>query len=173
MNKPLVSRRDLCRIGLIILIALTLVFLFVQSLLPPDISRAESEGVADAVGTVVSPDTGFGAFLAAHIRDIAHFTEYGVLGTEIALYIFFFTADKKRLAALSPLGALAIGFLDETLQIFSGRVADVVDVWLDLSGFVFFSAVTYLLIFAIGKIRKKAAADTPSVEAAPEYQRTE
>jgi VanZ family protein len=161
VNKPLVSRRDLCRIGLIILIALTLVFLFVQSLLPPDISRAESEGVADAVGTVVSPNTGFGAFLAAHIRDIAHFTEYGMLGIEIALLVFFYFKRRVLFGCSGAAVPFFVGFIDESIQILSGRGPSISDVWIDIGGFITFSLLSYAVLAAgditLKIIKKKRA----------------
>jgi VanZ family protein len=69
------------------------------------------------------------------VRKLAHFTEFFVLGLE--LLTFF--AYRKPLFLQAFLLALTHGFftafLDETIQIFSGRGPMIQDVWLDVCGF--------------------------------------
>ena len=69
------------------------------------------------------------------VRKLAHFTEFFVLGLE--LLTFF--AYRKPLFPQAFLLALTHGFfaafLDETIQIFSGRGPMIQDVWLDVCGF--------------------------------------
>lgn len=142
------------RILLLSLIALTLVFIAVQSLLPPEISNAESEAVGEIIEVIIPSDTPTGAQVQKNVRNIGHFVEFAVLGTEVALYVFFF--ERKLLClilapVLSPLAAL----LDETLQYVSDRAPDIADVWMDTLGFLSLYLVVVGIAYATNYIIKR------------------
>ena len=149
------GKRDALRLALIVLIAITVLSFFIHSLMPRDVSAAESSGVAELIGRIFPEDTPLGAFLIGNVRKIAHFCEYGLFGTELALYVIFFAADKKRSALLSLGAAHAVAFVDESLQIISKRGPSIADVWLDMLGFVTLFALVLLSAFIINKIRTK------------------
>ena len=113
---------------------------------------------------MIPEDTELHSFVTEYIRKIAHFTEYGLLGIEIALYIAFFAQDKKRLASLSPAVPFFVGFFDETIQCFSKRGPMIEDVWIDIGGFFTFSLLAWGGIFiakaAVKKVRKVRSSDT-------------
>ncbi len=72
-------------------------------------------------------------FLINHIRKFAHFIEYFILGIIISKYYYFKKKSINRLIN-SIFLVLSIAFLDETIQIISGRNALVSDMWIDLTG---------------------------------------
>ncbi len=123
-----------------------LAFIFVQSLLPPDMSGEESGRVAALLGRIFGEDTAVGIFLITYVRKLAHFTEFAVLGILVARArsLYYPSMQKRCALALAPCG-LAVGFLDETLQIFTGRGPMIADVWIDGAGFLLGYLVVTLL----------------------------
>lgn len=142
------------KIVLICLIIATLSFIFVQSMLTPEVSKAESDAVGEIVEEIIPPDTPPGEYVQKNLRKIGHFVEFALLGTEVAFFIFLF-ARRMRYAAAAIVLAPIVALCDETIQIFSGRGPAIADVWVDTAGFVSFSLLVYLFCFAIILIRKK------------------
>lgn len=136
--------KDVIRILLIVLIILTVAFIFIQSIKSPEESAEESDKVGEIVGEFIPPDTAPGEFIQINIRKIAHFVEFFLLGIEVSFYVWFF-ARKKLFALASYPTALFVALLDETVQIFSGRGSSVKDVWIDFSGF----SVAATLVFGV------------------------
>ncbi len=130
---------------LTVLIILTLALIWGHSLLGREASSEESGFVMELLEPVLEMVVGEGNVTEFLVRKLAHFTEFFVLGLE--LLTFF--AYRKPLFPQAFLFALTHGFfaafLDETIQIFSGRGPMIQDVWLDVSGF----AVGSLLILGI------------------------
>ncbi len=149
-----VTKEKLCfylRYALIALMVLTVIFIFVQSSLPPEVSSAESEAVGGFITSLIPEDTRLFDFVTEYMRKIAHFTEYGLLGIEIAFYIAYFVKDKKKYLRLSPTVPFFVGFVDETLQCFSKRGPMIEDVWIDIGGFITFSLLAWGVIILINK----------------------
>ena len=138
---------------LLITLLLNLAFIFVHASFPPSVSGAE----IDAVGGIISPNGGFGAFLQRNVGNIAHFCEYGLLGFQIAIGIFLWSAQKVKTAAVSVCLAAAVAFFDETVQIFSGRHSSILDMWIDVFGFSFVLTVLLSALVAIKVVKKKRA----------------
>ncbi|HSK68330.1 MAG TPA: VanZ family protein [Candidatus Limnocylindria bacterium] len=70
------------------------------------------------------------------VRKVGHFAEYAALGAFAGLAL----AQLKRTrwaAAKVVLAGFVAAFLDETLQIFTGRGPAIVDVWIDTLGVAF------------------------------------
>lgn len=130
---------------LTVLIILTLALIWGHSLLGREASSEESGFVMELLEPVLEMVVGEGNVTEFLVRKLAHFTEFFVLGLE--LLTFF--AYRKPLFPQAFLLALTHGFfaafLDETIQIFSGRGPMIQDVWLDVSGF----AVGSLLMLGI------------------------
>ena len=143
------------KVALIVLMIGTVVFIFVQSCLPPEVSSAESEAVGGFIASIIPEDTKLYDFVIEYIRKIAHFTEYGLLGIEIAVYIAFFVKDKKKYLCMTPTVPFFVGFIDETIQCFSDRGPMIEDVWIDIGGFITFSLIAWGVICASCAIIKK------------------
>ena len=130
---------------LTVLIILTLALIWGHSLLGREASSEESGFVMELLEPVLEMVVGEGNVTEFLVRKLAHFTEFFVLGLE--LLTFF--AYRKPLFPQAFLLALTHGFfaafLDETIQIFSGRGPMIQDVWLDVCGF----AVGSLLMLGI------------------------
>ena len=134
----------------LILIVATLVFIFGQSMLPTLESGKQSDKVSGALGSTAETLIGTGTaekqeqvenvktFIQSYIRKFAHFFEYGLLGIEVALYVFFEYGirGKKRfqkpfaykLCLYAVVFCILAAFIDESIQILSGRVPAVVDI---------------------------------------------
>ena len=142
------------KVGLLLLIAAvvgTLVFIFINSALPPEKSEEISNSVGNAVGNIVNTETPTGSFIQLNLRKIAHFTEYGLLGIELAAFVFLFVVGNKnkiKFALLFLCAPFAVGFIDESVQLLSGRNASIKDVWIDVGGFMTF----YALSVAVGAL---------------------
>ena len=106
---------------LTVLIILTLALIWGHSLLGREASSEESGFVMELLEPVLEMVVGEGNVTEFLVRKLAHFTEFFVLGLE--LLTFF--AYRKPLFPQAFLLALTHGFfaafLDETIQIFSGR----------------------------------------------------
>jgi len=129
---------------LIVLIILTLLFIWGQSALSVAESAAQSQTVTS---TVVQPIqqavTGKATVTDTTVRKMAHVLEFSLLGFEMAL---LFAASWKRMFFALNLGLLA-ALIDETIQIFSGRGDQISDVWLDFSGVLVGVAIGMLVVW--------------------------
>ena len=149
------NKIELSRLLLRALIFATVAFIIVNSMFPPELSEEQSDAVGGFLSQIIPADTPLGAFIFDNLRKIAHFMEYGLLGAEIAVYVLI-SGDKFRLkqALLSLTVGPALGFVDETVQIFSGRGPAIVDVWIDIGGFVFFSMCVYVAVALFVTLKK-------------------
>ena len=143
------------KIILIILMLGTLAFIFVNSALPPEVSEEESAAVGGFIASLLPEGTKLYDFVTEYIRKIAHFTEYGLLGIEVCVYIFLFAKRRGRAVLTALPIPLFVGFTDETIQILSGRGPAISDVWIDIGGFIFFGSVSYAVIIGAVFITKR------------------
>lgn len=127
---------------LIILICVTLAFIWIQSILGGDISSAESGWVRKLVSPVLELIFGKGNVTDHLVRKLAHFSEYTVFGVELA---FLFRNARFKGLPIIFFHGLGVAFIDETIQIFSGRGPEIVDVWIDLGGAVFGAVIGILI----------------------------
>lgn len=133
---------------LLILLILTVCFIWGNSMMPASVSSALSTWVQSVVngflGGVAEESTEVGH---GTLRKIAHLLEFATFG---ALYGGFLRWDLKKKWWAVLLGGIGVAFIDETIQLFSdGRGAQVSDIWIDLGGFfigLFLSAVVYHLV---------------------------
>ena len=139
---------------LAILILAALLFIFIHSLIPPGASSEESEAVAGFLDVIFPSDTAFGSFVQNHVRKIAHFSEFAVLGVLTSLYTVLYLFGRKYKILNAFLG-LPVGFIDESLQYLSGRGPAISDVWLDFLGFAFGVLVIYACSMALAQRSKK------------------
>ena len=115
------------RIALLIVTGLILAFIFGQSMLPQSVSAEESGWLTDQVLNPLLDLLGFGPITNHAVRKIAHVTEFAILSI---LLTFSFRGQIVKSAGVG----FAAAFLDESIQLLSGRGALISDVWIDLIG---------------------------------------
>ena len=130
-----------------ILIALTLAFIWGNSLLSIPESQEKSLGLLALLQPFLDRVFGVGVITDHIIRKAAHFCEFGLLGAELRLLFWLF--DQKRLQgqANALFAGLAAAVADETIQIFCDRGSQVQDVCLDFAGV--FTGALFLLLLAL------------------------
>ena len=142
---------DRKRIIIWAVIVLTLAFILGQSLLSKDLSIKQSTIVQEQVVEPVHKAVTGEDTISFDVRNIAHAIEFALLGLELVLLF----RNKKRilrgLKSVSYCGFFAL--IDESIQYFSGRAPQVVDIWYDILGAVVGSIVGAIVVMVIGKIR--------------------
>ena len=136
------------RYALIFLILATLVFIYAQSFKSPVESAEDSNKVGDIIAEIIPPDTKPGEFVQTNIRKLAHFTEFFVLGAEIAVYALLFTRGAWSWAIRFALG-LILALFDETVQMFTKRAPEIRDVWIDFLGYASALLIASGVFFAV------------------------
>lgn len=149
---------------LIVAIALTIIFIFSNSLKPKDQSLEDSNAVGGIISSLFPPDSDIGKFILEYIRKIAHFTEYGLLGIEVAILVVFYFRKRISVALISLNLSLIVAFIDESLQYISERGPSISDVWIDIGGFAFFSLLTYGIAFVVYLIARKIGRKSSKTE---------
>ena len=113
----------------IIIVAIVLAMIWIQSLLPAQISAQESGWFTEHIVRPIAEWLGIEKISTHIVRKLAHAFEYLVLGLlTMALW--------KGSTIRSLQMCFAAAFLDETFQLLSNRGSQVIDVWIDLGGTV-------------------------------------
>ncbi len=127
------KRKRVYKTLLVILILLTLCFIWGNSLLDREESTEVSSGVMDLLRPLLER-LGLYAQDDHILRELAHVAEFGLLGMELAaLFLLQYglcAAAGKRAAQLS----LLTGVTDELLQMLNDRSSQLLDVGLDFLG---------------------------------------
>jgi len=153
------KKRAVISVAYIVLILLTLAFIFHNSSVSVEQSDAQSNKVVNLVRPIVDPDNAVKDWqFSIFIRKMAHIVEYMVLGTELAVLAFHASSGFKlsNLVYISFAGVMAAN-LDELIQIYSERGSSVLDVFIDFLGLAVGFAVGYALSFGVGAICRAAA----------------
>lgn len=138
-----------------------MVFIFIQSALPSDLSGAESGAIVQLLVRLLRiPESGWET-LSLWIRKMAHFTEYFALGMSLCLTAKHSGTDRKcsrenAAGALTGAGmacAWGVGAFyavtDEIHQYFvAGRSCEIRDMGIDAAGVL----CGVLLIYGIGRV---------------------
>lgn len=145
-------------VGLIIvLIVLTLGFIWGNSLMTKEESTESSESVSSVIQTVVDAVLGEEVVTVEEgvVRKFAHATEFAALGLEFCLLIIALKQESyKRYLQILPIG-LFVAAVDESLQFVSLRGPSIIDVFIDFGGFFIMTAI-FIAIFAIrNKVKAK------------------
>ena len=148
------KRFTLPRILLLLLILATVCFIFVRSTKPPAASSAESDKIRDILEDVLPPDTDVTDFVLTNVRKIAHFSEFGLLGILTVIFLATYRLHPRMLGGWGAFG-FSVAFLDETIQIFTSRGPAILDVWIDVGGYIFYSLLTLLVLTPVLLIRKR------------------
>ena len=137
------------------LIIATLLFIWIQSMLPVSVSVEHSTSVGKAVISVFPSDSPLADFIMENIRKIAHFTEFGLLGLEVSLYVILFIRRFRKSVPLSLAFGFFVAFIDESIQMLSDRGSAIRDMWLDILGFLSLTVITYAIAYLTHKLRKR------------------
>lgn len=139
------------------LIALNVLFIWGNSLLPREVSSAFSR----LVGTVLNWFFSGGGDAAEGegqgiLRKIAHFTEFFTLGM-LLCWLTMLMKAKKWICWLLPLGVgLTVACIDETIQIFvPGRGPGLRDVAIDTAGVALGICIVMLWLFILTKRKSR------------------
>lgn len=136
------------------LIILTIAFIWFNSSQSREESTGRSTGLLNFIADMLEPvgidiDTTDDHW----IRKAAHFAEFGLLGTELAVLAILCGSYGLQGDINCMFAGLSVAVVDETIQVFSNRGSSVTDVILDFSGIV--CAVIFVkIIYAIIKKRK-------------------
>ena len=140
------------------LLVLVLVFIWIQSCMPMDMSREESRCVLEYLRPLLELVFGKGHVTVHLVRKIAHFCEFFVLGCIFSLLLPL----RFPMRLLAAGCCLLAGFIDETIQIFSGRGDQISDVWLDFAGAAAAIILTTVLMLLLR--RKRPQIDSPALK---------
>lgn len=130
-----------------VLIVIAVLFIWIHSCMPADMSTAESGFIMDLIKPFLELFTGEGNVTPHLVRKLAHFTEFAGLGFLVGLHSGF--------GLIWPFCGLAVAFVDETIQLFvEGRAGMVQDMWIDISGYMLGWIVSSVLVILITKAIK-------------------
>lgn len=132
-----------------LLLLLGCVFLiFGNSLLGPYESGLRSQAVADFIadflGRRLGPNHAVVRFAVRNVRKIAHAVEFSLLGVVAALMLVILRRTTGHMVLHAVLLVLGVAVADESIQIFTGRGAQVQDILLDF--FAGIAGLTLLLL---------------------------
>ena len=140
-----------------VLCALTVLFIWSNSMFSKEASREQSHNLLSALEPAIEAVLGVDVDTQndTWLRKSAHFLEFALLGIELALL----AKQRSRLNTQGVCNCLFAGLLvavaDESIQLLSDRGSQVQDVLLDFSG-VITAVLLMLLIFSLRsrKIRR-------------------
>lgn len=130
-NETLLNKK---RLVLWVLVILTLAFIFGQSLFDQETSMKQSVAVQEKVVEPIHKAITGKETVHYNIRDAAHTVEFAILGLELVFLIRSKNRVLRWLKAISYCGFVAL--IDETIQHFSGRAPQLIDIWHDILGAV-------------------------------------
>lgn len=136
-----------------LLVALTVAFIFGESLLDQDLSEKQSTVIkTQVVEPVHKAFTGENS-ISYDIRDVAHTVEFAILGIEIVLLVRSKNHIHQWLETISYCGFAAL--TDESIQHFSGRAPELIDIWHDILGALIGSLIGLIIILLLERIKRK------------------
>ena len=149
-------KNKIIKIILISVIIVTICFIWGQSCLSVEDSSKESAAITEnIIQKIEECITGEKTISDNMVRKWAHGVEFCVLGLELSL--FFFILNKKPLRSIISTVSLGpvIAFLDESIQLFSDRGSQVIDIWIDILGLVIGTAVCIASVMIVSFFKKK------------------
>ena len=132
---------------LFLILIVVLAFIWIHSMMPQNVSAAESGSALDVLTPFLEIFFGKGNVTDHIVRKLAHFTEYAVLGL-VLVPVF---KGRKRYFVHAVEHAFFVAFIDETIQIFSGRGPAIKDVWIDVGGAFTGAVIITLILFLVSK----------------------
>lgn len=155
MTRTKASKKQKASVVIIsLLILATLAFIWGNSFLSSPESREKSLGVGSFLTPFLELFTGEGKVTDHLVRKLAHFSEFGLLGVELTLFIIFSVRVRLQSVFNILFFSLAAAVADETIQLFTGRGDLVSDILLDFSG-AFTGIALALIIYGIVRLAKR------------------
>lgn len=136
---------------LVILIFVTLAFIFGNSIVDREHSSQESGWVLALMQPMLELFVGKGNVTEHLVRKLAHFTEFSLLGVELCLFFHLRADSVQKAFLLAFTHGMFTALSDETIQIFSHRGPQISDVWLDTSGAAFGACAVLILLWIISR----------------------
>lgn len=127
------KKRIICCLVWVVTLA-TIIFIFSNSCKSQSVSQAQSGRFLSLVKPLLAFFVGEEHVTIHLVRKLAHFSEFGLLGAEGGLLLWLYAKKDKKSMAHTTAALFATAFLDETIQIFTGRGPMIQDVWLDFAG---------------------------------------
>ena len=161
----LTKKRKIELIILLVLLALTLGFIWGSSALNREQSSAFSQPTTGFINSVLQFIFGTGQFTEWLVRKIAHITEFFILTLILCRIFSVLRVYNVKFAGGVIILAFIVALIDEGIQHFSGRFPSFYDVGIDLIG-VAIAFVIYLVVNLIYiKVKKnKAQKNSTQVE---------
>ncbi len=128
----------------------SLLFIWANSFLPSGASSRASGYVTRLITPFLEILVGRGQVTEHMVRKLAHVAEYAVYGFWLSLLA---KADGKKARNALLMGFLT-AFLDETIQMFTGRGPSIRDVWIDLTGICGGMGAVHVLLRLLGFYQK-------------------
>lgn len=128
------NKKHIPTVVLSLFLFVTLAFIWGNSIQSIEASQALSLGVLEKIKPLLEVVTGAGRATDHLVRKLAHFTEFAALGAELALLLMLAGRVRPQPAVNCAFLGLVVALLDETIQIFSHRGAQIQDVWIDFAG---------------------------------------
>ena len=129
---------------------LSLLFIWTNSFFSSGVSSRASGYFTRILTPVLELVVGRGNVTEHLVRKLAHFAEYAFYGLWLALWMK--CDDRKALNAL--LAGFITAFLDETIQIFTGRGPSIKDVWIDVTGIAAGIGLIHLILTVTGYYKR-------------------
>ncbi len=149
------NKKKVGRILLLVLIIATVLFIFSHSIVGKNTSLNQSGTVHTFLQNILQT-IGIPLELTSHtVRKLAHFAEFFVLGLELTLYHLCGHKLVRRDISNIIGFIFTVGFVDETIQIFSARGPAIADVWLDAAGGVTAMLLVFALYYLVKVCRRK------------------
>jgi len=130
-----------------ILIIIMLVFIWGHSAVPMNESAQESEWLRLRIINPVLNFLGLKGMSSNAVRKAAHITEFAILSVLLVLYW-------KKKPGIDFLCGFVAAFIDESIQLLSGRGAMIQDVWIDLIGVAAGFLVCRVILKITGNCRR-------------------
>lgn len=149
------NKNRLLRIVLIVLMVMTIAFIWGNSLLGRQASTEHSDTVRGFLQKIAELLGLQWTLTIPMVRKAAHFLLFFLLGTEWTLYRLCGRQLNRQDVGSILSGVFTVAFLDETIQVFSKRGPLITDVWLDISGGVTAMLLVFALYYLINACKKK------------------
>lgn len=130
---------------------LSLLFIWTNSFISSGASSRASGYFTRLLTPLLELAVGRGNVTEHLVRKLAHFTEYAFYGLWLALWM---RADERK-AVYALLSGFLTAFLDETIQMFTGRGPEIKDVWIDSFGIIAGIGIIHIMLAFYGYGKKE------------------
>ena len=119
----------------LILIAITVVFIWSNSLKDAEASTSQSDFVGEIMQEIFDVEKSPFDYIFENRRSVAHFLEFALLGVAVALFLTLNMPRRLSVFLLGMAGGFLVAFIDECIQLFvPGRAYELSDLALDCAG---------------------------------------